>query len=206
MHGEDAKYMMEAYNTNRMSTVGKNLDEIEKQIAEFAGVNYAAGTAVLHLAAKPAGEKIYGQAQPYEGTCCLRKILCSDLTFEASINPVAYEDGEAVFVDTKYDTWNMNPAALEKSLELYPKVKIVVPAHLYGTPGKIEELKEICDRHGALIVEDAAENPGAKYLYHSKWKETGRFGTFNCISFNGNNVFETEMRKFDCKESTKMVA
>lgn len=192
MHGEEAEYMMEAYNTNWMSTVGKNLDEIEKQIAEFIGVKYAvalsAGTAALHLATKLAGEKVYGQARPYEGTCQLRKILCSDLTFDASINPVAYEDGEAVFIDTEYETWNMNPDALEKAFELYPEAKIVVLAHLYGTPGKIEELKEICNRHGALIVEDAAESLGAKYLYHGEWKETGSFGDFNCISFNGNKI------------------
>lgn len=192
MHGEEAKYIMEAYNTNWMSTVGKNLDEIEKQIAGFVGVKYAvalsAGTAALHLATKLAGEKVYGQARPYEGTCRSHKILCSDLTFDASINPVAYEDGEAVFIDTEYDTWNMNPAALEKAFELHPEAKIVVLAHLYGTPGKIEELKEICDRHGALIVEDAAESLGAKYLYHGEWKETGSFGDFNCISFNGNKI------------------
>ena len=192
MHGDEAKYMMEAYDTNWMSTVGKNLNEIEKQIADFIGVKYAvalsAGTAALHLATKLAGEKIYGQARPYEGTLHSRKILCSDMTFDASINPVAYEDGEAVFIDTEYDTWNMDPVALEKAFELYPEAKIVVIAHLYGTPGKIEELKEICDRHGALIVEDAAESLGAKYLYHGEWKETGSFGNYNCISFNGNKI------------------
>ena len=145
MHGDEAKYMMEAYNTNWMSTVGKNLDEIEKQIAEFAGVKYAvalsAGTAALHLATKLAGEKIYGQARPYEGAIRSHKVLCSDMTFDASINPVAYEDGEAVFIDTEYDTWNMDPKALEKAFEMYPEAKIVVLAHLYGTPGKMEELK-----------------------------------------------------------------
>lgn len=192
MHGDEAKYMMEAYDTNWMSTVGKNLNEIEKQIADFIGVKYAvalsAGTAALHLATKLAGEKIYGQARSYEGTLHSRKILCSDMTFDASINPVAYEDGEAVFIDTEYDTWNMDPAALEKAFELYPEAKIVVIAHLYGTPGKIEEIKEICDRHGALIIEDAAESLGAKYLYHGEWKETGSFGNYNCISFNGNKI------------------
>lgn len=199
MHGDEVKYMMEAYDTNWMSTVGKNLDEIEKQIAQLVGVKYAvalsAGTAALHLAIKLAGEKVYGQARPDEGTLRLRKVLCSDLTFDASINPVAYEDGEAVFIDTEYDTWNMDPAALEKAFALYPEAKIVVFAHLYGTPGKIEELKEICDRHGALIVEDAAESLGAKYLYHGEWKETGSLGDYNCISFNGNNVFETEVQR-----------
>lgn len=192
MHGDEAKYMMEAYNTNWMSTVGKNLDEIEKQIAEFAGVKYAvalsAGTAALHLATKLAGEKIYGQARPYEGAIRSHKVLCSDMTFDASINPVAYEDGEAVFIDTEYDTWNMDPKALEKAFEMYPEAKIVVLAHLYGTPGKMEELKAICDRHGALIVEDAAESLGAKYLYHGEWKETGSFGDFGCVSFNGNKI------------------
>lgn len=125
MHGDEAKYMMEAYNTNWMSTVGKNLDEIEKQIAEFAGVKYAvalsAGTAALHLATKLAGEKIYGQARPYEGAIRSHKVLCSDMTFDASINPVAYEDGEAVFIDTEYDTWNMDPKALEKALRCIRK-------------------------------------------------------------------------------------
>lgn len=192
MHGDEVKYMMEAYDTNWMSTVGKNLDEIEKQIAQLVGVKYAvalsAGTAALHLAIKLAGEKVYGQARPDEGTLRLRKVLCSDLTFDASINPVAYEDGEAVFIDTEYDTWNMDPAALEKAFALYPEAKIVVFAHLYGTPGKIEELKEICDRHGALIVEDAAESLGAKYLYHGEWKEIGSLGDYNCISFNGNKI------------------
>lgn len=192
MHGDEARYMMEAYETNWMSTVGKNLDEIEAQMAEYIGVKHAvalsAGTAALHLATKLAGEKIYGQARPYEGTLRSRKILCSDVTFDASINPVAYEDGEAVFIDTEYETWNMDPAALEKAFQIYPEAKLVVLAHLYGTPGKIEELKAICDEHGALIVEDAAESLGAKYLYHGEWKETGAFGDYNCISFNGNKI------------------
>ena len=194
MHGEELEYMTEAYKTNWMSTVGKNLEEIEARIAEYIGVKHAvalsAGTAALHLATKLAGEKIYGQARPMEGTLRSGKVLCSDLTFDASVNPVAYEDGEAVFIDTEYDTWNMDPEALEKAFALYPEAKLVVLAHLYGTPGKIEELKSICEKHGALIVEDAAESFGAKYLYKGEWKETGAFGDYNCISFNGNNVFQ----------------
>ncbi|MBQ6487930.1 MAG: aminotransferase class V-fold PLP-dependent enzyme [Solobacterium sp.] len=192
MHGEELKYMTEAYETNWMSTVGKNINEIEAQIAEFAGVRYAvalaSGTASLHLATKLAAEKLYGQARPNEGTLRGHRVLCSDVTFDASINPVAYEDGEAVFIDTEYDTWNMDPEALEKALELYPDAKLVVIAHLYGTPGKISEIKEICDRHGALIVEDAAESLGAKYLFNGEWRETGSFGDYNCISFNGNKI------------------
>ncbi len=192
MHGEELKYMTEAYETNWMSTVGKNINEIEEQIAAFIGVRYAvalsSGTASLHLATKLAAEKLYGQARPNEGTLRGHRVLCSDMTFDASINPVAYEDGEAVFIDTEYNTWNMDPEALEKAFELYPDAKLVVIAHLYGTPGKISEIKEICDRHGALIVEDAAESLGAKYLFNGEWRETGSFGNYNCISFNGNKI------------------
>ena len=192
MHGDEAKYLMEAYDTNWMSTVGKNINECEAQIADYIGVKYAValctGSAALHLATKLAGETLYGKAKPNAGTLNKRIALCSDMTFDASINPVAYEDGEAVFIDSEYDTWNMNPAALEKAFEIYPEARLVVLAHLYGTPGKMEEIKAICDRHGALIVEDAAESLGAKYLLHGEWKETGALGNYNCISFNGNKI------------------
>ena len=192
MHGKELEYMTEAYQTNWMSTVGENINEIEAQIAEYVGVKYAvalsAGTAALHLATKLAGERLYGQARPDKGTLDGHKVFASDMTFDASINPIAYEDGEAVFIDTEPDTWNMDPAALEKAFELYPDTKLVVIAHLYGTPGKVEELKAVCDQHGALIVEDAAESFGAKYLLNGKWVETGALGDFNCISFNGNKI------------------
>lgn len=194
MHGPELEYVTEAYKTNWMSTVGENINEAERLACEKVGCGYAvalsAGTAALHMAVKLAGVK------PGD------KVFCSDMTFDATVNPVVYEGGVPVFIDTEYDTWNMDPVALEKAFEMYPEVKVVVMAHLYGTPGKIDELKAICDRHGAIIIEDAAESLGATY----KGRQTGTFGTYNCISFNGNNVFETEMRKFDCKESTKMVA
>ncbi len=192
MHGKEVTYMMEAYDTNWMSTVGKNLNEIEASLAERIGVKYAvalsAGTAALHLATKLAAEKIYGQARPYEGTLRGHKVFASDVTFDASINPIAYEDGEAIFIDTEYETWNMDPVALEKAFEIYPDVKLVVIAHLYGTPGKMEEIKSICDKHGALIIEDAAESLGAKYKLGDTWVETGSLGDYNCISFNGNKI------------------
>ena len=192
MHGLERQYMLEAYETNWMSTVGKNINEVEARVAEYVGVKYAvalsAGTAALHLATKLAGERLYGQARPNEGTLRNHFVFASDCTFEASINPIAYEDGEAVFIDTEYDTWNMDPAALEKAFELYPDTKLVVLAHLYGTPGKMKEIKAICDKHGALIVEDAAESFGAKYLLNGEWVETGALGNFNCISFNGNKI------------------
>jgi len=188
MHGDEKKWVDLAIDTNWVSTVGENINEVEKQLAAYIGVKYAvglsAGTASLHLATRLAGERLYGQARPDHGTLEGHKVFCSDMTFDATINPVAYEDGEAVFIDTESDTWNMSPEALEKAFELYPDVKLVVIAHLYGTPGKVDELREICERHGALIVEDAAESLGATY----KGNETGTLGDYNCISFNGNKI------------------
>lgn len=176
MHGEELKYVTEAYETNWMSTVGKNINEVEREACEKIGCKYAValscGTAALHLAVKLAGVK------PGD------KVFCSDMTFDATVNPVVYEGGIPVFIDTEYDTWNMDPVALEKAFELYPEVKVVVMAHLYGTPGKIDELRAICERHGAVIVEDAAESLGATY----KGVQTGRFGDVGCISFNGNKI------------------
>lgn len=188
MHGEELQFMQEAFESNWMSTVGQNINELERLVAEKIGCQYAvalsAGTAALHLATKLAGEKLYGQAKPHEGTLRGKKAFCSDLTFDASVNPVAYEDGEAVFIDTEGDTWNMDPLALEKAFVLYPDVKLIVLAHLYGTPGKLSEIKEIAKKHDALIIEDAAESFGAKY----KGLETGNFGDYNAISFNGNKI------------------
>ena len=192
MHGDEQKWVDDAILTNWVSTAGANLNVIEKEIAEYIGCGYAvalsSGTSALHLATRLAGETLYGKAKANHGTLEGKKVFCSDMTFDASINPVAYEDGEAVFIDTEYDTWNMDPNALEKAFELYPDVKLVVIAHLYGTPSKMAEIKEICDRHGALIVEDAAESLGAKYLFNGEWVETGRIGDYNAISFNGNKV------------------
>ena len=192
MHGDEQKWVDDAIRTNWVSTVGANINEVERLMAEYTGSRYAVGlscgTAALHLATKLAGEKLYGQARPERGTLQGHKVFCSDVTFDASINPVAYEDGEAVFIDTEYDTWNMSPEALEKAFELYPDVRLIVIAHLYGTPGKMEEIKKIADAHGALIVEDAAESLGAKYRLGGKWVETGTLGQYNCISFNGNKI------------------
>ena len=188
MHGEELTYMKEAFETNWMSTVGANINEVERITAEKIGCRYAvalsSGTAALHLAVRLAGQKLYGQPKVGHGTLEGRKVFCSDMTFDATVNPVAYEGGEAVFIDTEYDTWNMDPAALEKAFEIYPDVKLIVVAHLYGTPGKIEEIRAIADRHGALIVEDAAESFGASY----KGRQTGTFGDYGVISHNGNKI------------------
>lgn len=176
MHGPELEYITEAYKTNWMSTVGENITEVERLASEKVGCGYAvalsAGTAALHMAVKLAGVK------PGD------KVFCSDMTFDATVNPVVYEGGIPIFIDTEYDTWNMDPAALEKAFELYPEVKVVVMAHLYGTPGKVDELKAVCDRYEAIIIEDAAESLGATY----KGRQTGTFGTYNCISFNGNKI------------------
>ncbi len=188
MHGDEIKYIQDAYESNWMSTVGENINEVERQIAEKVGCKYAvalsAGTASLHLAIRLAGETLYGKAPVSGGALKGHKVFCSDVTFSATVNPVTYEGGEPVFIDTEYDTWNMDPKALAKAFEIYPDVRLIVVAHLYGTPGKIDEIRAIAKAHNALIVEDAAESLGASY----KGKQTGTFGDFGCISFNGNKI------------------
>ena len=189
---EDEQYVHEAFASGWLTTAGENIGAVEENVSEYIGVKHAValscGTAALHMATKLAGEKLYGQARPNEGTLAGHKVFCSDVTFDASVNPVAYEDGEAVFIDTEMDTWNMDPKALEKAFEIYPEVKLIILAHLYGTPGKMEEIKRIADEHGALIVEDAAESLGAKYKLNGSWIETGALGDYNAISFNGNKI------------------
>lgn len=175
MHGDELKYITEAYETNWVSTVGANINEVERIAREKIGCQYSvalsSGTAALHMAVKLAGVRT-GE-----------KVFCSDMTFGATVNPVVYEGGVPIFIDTEYDTWNMDPAALERAFEIYPDVKLVVVVHLYGTPAKIDEIKSVCDAHGAKIIEDAAESFGATY----KGIQTGVFGDYNAISFNGNN-------------------
>ena len=188
MHGNEQKYIKEAIDTNWASTTGQNIDEVERIVAEKLDCKYAvalsAGTAALHLAVKLCGEKLYGQPKIGHGTLEGHKVFCSDMTFDATVNPVAYEGGEPIFIDTEYDTWNMNPVALEKAFELYPDVRLVVVAHLYGVPGKMDEITSICEKNDALIVEDAAESFGAVY----RGMQTGTFGDVSIISFNGNKI------------------
>lgn len=176
MHGEEIKYMTEAYETNWMSTVGENIRQVEKLVQQFADCKYAValatGTSALHMAVKIAG------IQPGE------KVFCSDMTFAATVNPLSYENAEPVFIDTERETWNMDPEALERAFEKYPKVRVVVVVHLYGTPAKMDELRAVCEKHGAIIIEDAAESLGATY----KGKQTGSLGMYNCVSFNGNKI------------------
>lgn len=176
MHGEEMEYVKQAYETNWMSTIGQNINEIERLMCEKIGCRYAValscGTSALHLAVKLAGVQ-RGSA-----------VFCSDLTFAATLNPVVYEGGVPIFIDSEYGTWNMDPAALEKAFGLFPQTKVIVIANLYGTPSKFDEICEIAKRHGATIVEDAAESLGATY----KGIQTGKFGRYNAISFNGNKI------------------
>ena len=188
MHGPELEYVKEAYETNWMSTVGKNINEVEKLATEKVGCKYAvglsAGTASLHLSMRLAGIKAYGMPKVGHGTLEGKKVFCSDMTFDATVNPVVYEGGEPVFIETEYNSWNMDAQALEKAFEIYPEVKIVVLAHLYGTPGNMDAIRDIIHKHNAILVEDAAESLGASY----KGVQTGTFGDFNTISFNGNKI------------------
>ncbi len=176
MHGEELKYIREAYETNWMSTIGENINVIEQQICQKVGCQYAValscGTSALHLAVKLTGLK------PGE------KVFCSDMTFSATVNPVVYEKGIPVFIDSEYETWNMDPNALEKAFEEFPDVRLVIVANLYGTPAKLAEIQAVCQKHNAILIEDAAESLGALY----QGEQTGTFGTYNAISFNGNKI------------------
>ncbi len=188
MHGEELKYIMEAYETNWMSTVGVNINEVEKIAAEKAEMNYAVGlsccTAALHLAVKHAGETLYGKPVISHGALEKKRVFCSDMTFDATLNPVVYEGGIPVFIDTEADSWNMDPVALEKAFEMYTDVKLVISAELYGFPGRMDVIKKICEKHGALLIEDAAEAMGATI----NGRQCGSFGNYSAISYNGNKI------------------
>ena len=188
MHKEELEYVKEAYETNWMSTVGANINELEKIAASKAEMKYAVAlcncTSALHLAVKMAGERLYGKAPISHGALENRRVFCSDMTFDATLNPVVYEGGIPVFIDTDEKTWNMDPVALEKAFELYPDVRLVVSAELYGFPGRMDEIKRICEKHNALLIEDAAEAMGATIDN----RQCGSFGDYSAISYNGNKI------------------
>ena len=184
MHGDEIKFVNEAFEKNWIAPLGFNCDGLENEIATYlaadTGAKYhtlalVSGTSALHLAMKLAGVK--------KGD----KVFCTDMTFSATVNPVSYEGGEQVFIDSEYETWNMDPRALEKAFEKYPDTKVVVLAHLYGTPSKMDEILKICAKHNAVLIEDAAESLSATY----KGRQTGTLGKYNAISFNGNKIITT---------------
>lgn len=188
MYPDSMKYVMEAYKTNWMSTVGENINEVEKIAAKISGTKYAValscGTAALHLCMKLAGERLYGKPPIGIGALYNKRVFCTDMTFNATLNPVVYEGGIPIFIDTEYDSWGMDPVALEKAFEMYPEVKLVVYAELYGFPGNVKQIKEICEKHGALLVEDAAEAMGATW----DGMPCGAYGDYAAISYNGNKI------------------
>ena len=187
MHGDELKYMQEAYDTNWMTTLGTNINELEKNAANLIGVKYAvalaSGTSALHLAIRLAGQEL-NHNNPTKGSLEGKKVFCSDMTFDATVNPISYEGGEQVFIDSEYETWNMDPDALDRAFEKYPDVRLVVLAHLYGTPAQLDKISALCDQHEAILIEDAAESLGATF----DGKQTGSFGKYNIISFNGNKI------------------
>ena len=176
MHGDELKYMQEAYDTNWMSTLGVNVDAVETLSTLATGSDYAValscGTAALHLAVKLAGVK------PGD------TVFCSDMTFAATANPIVYEGAKPIFIDAEYETWNMDPVALERAFKLFPNTKVVIVADLYGTPAKHDDILKVCQKHNAVLIEDAAESLGATY----NGRKTGGFGKYNVISFNGNKI------------------
>lgn len=196
MHGEEQQYVAEAFEKNWITTAGDNINEWERMVAQKVGVEYAvglaSGTAGIHMACKLAGLKLYGQPEFGKGSLLGKRVFCSDMTFDATVNPVVYEGGIPVFIDSEYETWNMDPIALEKAFEIYPEVKLIVMAHLYGTPAKMDEIRRIADAHDALIIEDAAEAFGATY----NGKQAGSFGNYGILSGNGNKIITSSSGGF----------
>lgn len=179
MNGHEMEYIKEAFDTNWVAPLGKNVDEFENELAAYVGAKYAAalsaGTAALHLAVKLAGIE--------EGDI----VLSSSLTFAATCNPVTYEKGKLVFIDSEKDTWNMSPEALEEGFKKYPNTKAVLLAHLYGTPAKMDEIMAICHKYGVPLIEDAAEALSSTY----KGQACGSIGAYGIFSFNGNKIITT---------------
>ena len=184
MHGKEMGFVQEAFDKNWIAPLGFNCDNFEKEMDGYLNVGIdtpyhtlalSSGTAALHLAMKLAGVK--------RGD----RVFCSDMTFAATVNPVSYEGGVQVFIDSEPDSWNMDPVALEKAFQKYPDTKFVALAHLYGTPSKMDEIMAICEKYGAILIEDAAESLSATY----KGRQTGTFGKYNAISFNGNKIITT---------------
>lgn len=179
MHGEELEYVHEAFDTNWVAPLGPNVNEFEKEVAAYVGGGYASalssGTAAIHLALIIAGVKRDDI------------VFAQSLTFSATVNPAVYLGAKPVFIDSEKESWNMDPAALEKAFEKYPQCRCVIAVNLYGTPAKLDEIKEICTRHGAVLIEDAAESLGSKY----DGKHTGTFGDYGIFSFNGNKIITT---------------
>ena len=195
--GYEMQYVQEAFDTNWVAPLGPNVNEFEKELAAKVGSRHAAamtsGTGAIHLALKAANVG--------EGDI----VLCPTLTFSATANPIIYQNAIPVFIDSDYETWNMDPKALEVAFEKYgDKVKAVLVVHLYGLSADMDKIMEICSRYDVTVIEDAAESLGAYY----KGKHTGTFGEFGVFSFNGNKIITTSgggMLVSDDEEKIKKV-
>lgn len=197
MHGEELEYIQEAFEKNWITTAGENVNTLETRIADYLSshdkenlytVGLGTGTSAIHLALKLAGLSVTPGISRQKGMLYGQKVFVSDLTFNATVNPVIYEGGEPVFIDSEYETWNMDPDALETAFQYYPDTRIVIVANLYGTPGQLERIRSICDIRNAVLIEDAAESFGAYIHTEGRKRQTGTFGDYGIISFNGNKV------------------
>ncbi len=199
--GYEQGYVKEAFDTNWIAPLGRNVTEFEKEMAmELGGgktVALSSGTAAIHMALKLAGVG--------EGDL----VFCQSLTFSASANPIVYEKAEPVFIDSEPDTWNMSPKALRMAFDKYGKMgrmpRAVIVVHLYGICAKIKEIKEICDTYRVPLIEDAAESLGTVCGN----QHTGTFGDYGIISFNGNKIITSSgggMLVVNTKDADKKAA
>jgi dTDP-4-amino-4,6-dideoxygalactose transaminase len=177
--GYEMEYIKEAFDTNWIAPLGANVDGFEKEIAAKTGVKSAvalsSGTAAMHMALKAAGVEA-GDV-----------VFCPSLTFSATANPIIYQGATPVFIDSDFETWNMDPGLLGKAFDKYPGVKAVIVVNLYGLAADLDGIAGICRRHGVPLIEDAAESLGAKY----KGRYTGTLGDYGIFSFNGNKIITT---------------
>jgi len=177
--GYEMQYIKEAFDTNWIAPLGPNVNEFEKEFAKKVGAKHAAalssGTAAIQMALKAAGVG--------EGDI----VFCQSLTFSATANPIIYQNAIPVFIDSDYETWNIDPNALEEAFRKYPNVKAVLVVHLYGLSADMDSIMEICNKHNVVVIEDAAESLGTYY----KGRHTGTIGDYGIFSFNGNKIITT---------------
>lgn len=179
MGGSERRYVDLAFDTNWIAPLGANVTGFEQDLQQYLGAGYvtalSAGTAALHLAVRLAGVQ--------RGD----RVFCQSLTFSASANPIVYEGGEPVFLDSEPDTWNLDPETIEAAIARYGVPKALIAVHLYGLPGKLDAIRAVCDAHGITLIEDAAEALGS--VYHGQ--KCGTFGRYGVLSFNGNKIITT---------------
>jgi pyridoxal phosphate-dependent aminotransferase EpsN len=183
MSGHELDYIQEAVDTNWVAPVGPHIERFEAEFAERIGLKHAgavsSGTAAMHLVIR------HLDLQPGE------EVFCSTATFAASVNPVLYERGCPVFIDSDTSTWNIDPNLLSEELERCARrgklPRAVIAVDLYGQCADWAALRTICDFYEVPLIEDAAEALGATYGN----RPAGSFGWANIFSFNGNKIITT---------------